>query len=333
MQRTLRFLREDAPGPLWRARAEALLPGYLGWFTREGLVARPGYLQCEGALSEHMPELVPVWRELCELLGGGDLVARLLSLWCPPPFLAGCSQIAWPLGGGALVRNYDYAPWLWEGDLWNVSWFGRRVQGMGDCLWGMLDGLNESGLALSLAFGGSREVAVGFGMPLILRYVLETCATVREAAGVLERVPSHMAYNVTAVDAAGDALTVEVRPGGGGRTSDARLAVNHQRDSEWQEYARRTASAAREQCLRRLLAGPPLSALDLAARFLEPPLWAGGFSTGYGTLYTAVHEPGARRTTLLWHDGSEVLDLRDFQAGERTVTLIPRTAPRAGIGP
>lgn len=333
MQRTLRFLREDAPGPLWRARAETLLPAYLDWFAREGLRARPSYLECEEALGEHMPELVPLWRRLCELLGGGDLVARLLSLWRPTPFLAGCSQVAWPHGEGALVRNYDYAPWLWEGDLWNVAWLGRRVQGSGDCLWGMLDGLNEQGLALSLAFGGSREVAVGFGMPLILRYVLETCGTARDAARVLERVPSHMAYNVTALDAEGQAHTVEVRPGGGGRTSDERLAVNHQRDSQWDEYARRTASGAREQCLRRLLAGPSLSPLGLAARFLEPPLWTGGFQTGYGTLYTAVLEPRARRTTLVWPDGRETQDLHAFRPGERTVTLIQRAAPRAGIGP
>ena len=75
--------------------------------------------------------------------------------------------------------------------------------GTGDCLWGLLDGLNEDGLAASLTFGGSREVGTGFGISIVMRYLLETCTTVAEALSVLDRVPVHMAYNVTVLDAAG----------------------------------------------------------------------------------------------------------------------------------
>ncbi len=75
-----------------------------------------------------------------------------------------------------LVRNYDYHPALWDGVLLSSSWTGRRVIAMLDSLWGVLDGINEDGLAVSLAFGGRQVVGEGFGMPLILRYVLETCA-------------------------------------------------------------------------------------------------------------------------------------------------------------
>lgn len=331
MRVTLRLLLEDEPGALWRTRAEALLPGYLKWFAREGLRARPGYLECERALEEHMPELVPTWRTLVELLGGGDLVSRLLSLWRPTPFLAGCSQIAWPYGGGALIRNYDYAPWLWEGDFWNVAWSGARVQGMGDCLWGLLDGINEHGLCLSLAFGGRREVGTGFGMPLILRYALQTCSDTQQAAQVLQRVPSHMAYNVTVLDAHGAASTVEVLPGGGARVLDSRIAVNHQADSKWHEYAERTASRERERALSEVLAGPASTAMAVAARLLEPPFWSDRFEEGFGTLYTAVHEPLARTTTLVWHDAVERIDLERFLPGERTLQL-GRAEPRPRLG-
>ena len=43
-------------------------------------------------LREHMPELVPTWERLVELAGGGDVAARMLSMWRPPSYLSGCSQ-------------------------------------------------------------------------------------------------------------------------------------------------------------------------------------------------------------------------------------------------
>ena len=43
---------------------------------------------------------------------------------------------------------------------------------MSDCLWGLLDGINDAGLAVSLAFGG-RATREGFGIPLVVRYLLE----------------------------------------------------------------------------------------------------------------------------------------------------------------
>jgi predicted choloylglycine hydrolase len=56
-----------------------------------------------------------------------------------------------------------------------------------DCLWGPLDGVNDTGLAVSLAFGGRPQVAAGFGIPLVIRYVLETCGSTEEATRTLRR--------------------------------------------------------------------------------------------------------------------------------------------------
>jgi hypothetical protein len=42
-----------------------------------------------------MPELLPHWEHLVELSGGDEQVARMLSLYRPTPFLAGCSQAVW----------------------------------------------------------------------------------------------------------------------------------------------------------------------------------------------------------------------------------------------
>ena len=83
-------------------------PTYQAWYLQEGDAARPTYAACRRALAEHMPELMPIYERLVELAGGGDLAARLLSLYRPPGFIVGCSQGAWTRGEPLLVRNYDY---------------------------------------------------------------------------------------------------------------------------------------------------------------------------------------------------------------------------------
>ena len=60
---------------------------------------------------------------------------------------------------------------------------------MSDCLWGLLDGMNDAGLAVSLTFGGRRALGDGFGIPLVVRYLLETCDDVAEARETLARLP------------------------------------------------------------------------------------------------------------------------------------------------
>ena len=88
------------------------MPALEAWYLRDGDAARPTYHDARRALQEHMPELYPTWEALCERAGGGDVASRVLSLYDPPPLLAGCSQA---VIGGALVRNYDYHPDRIEG--------------------------------------------------------------------------------------------------------------------------------------------------------------------------------------------------------------------------
>ena len=83
---------EDEPGARWQALFERHWPHYRAWFLQEGERARASYAESARMLREHMPELAPVYERLCELAGGGDLEARLLSMWRPPPYLAGCSH-------------------------------------------------------------------------------------------------------------------------------------------------------------------------------------------------------------------------------------------------
>jgi predicted choloylglycine hydrolase len=304
---------EAVPGDKWAALFRLFWPAYRRWYLREGDAARPGYLTCRQALRKHMPELEPTYERLVELAGAGDMEARFLSLYRPPPFLTACSQGVWRGREPALVRNYDYDPALCEGVMLRSAWAGRDVISMTDCMWGALDGINEDGLAISLAFGGRRVVGDGFGMPLIVRYVLEVCGTTAEAVSVLRRVPTHMAYNVTVVDRKGDYSTLFLSPDRAPVVTRRPLATNHQRRVEWKEYAGATASLERERYLGEHLENPDESLESLVQRFLRAPLYSARFQQGWGTLYTVSYRPREKNADFRWPGGSLVQDFDEFK--------------------
>ena len=325
MELTFTAFAEERPGPAWAALFHRLWPTYRRWYLREGIEERPTYLACRRALHRHMPELFPVYEELCELAGGGDLAARFLSLYRPPAYLSGCSQAVWPGPEPLLVRNYDYSPLAFDAVILRSRWGGRAVMGMSDCLIGLVDGMNEAGLTVSLTFGGRKVVGDGFGMPIILRYVLETCDTVPEAVRTLTRVPSHMAYNITAIDAAGRLATLYLSPDREAIVTSLPVATNHQERVDWVQHARATATVEREHyILQRLLRRqtPQESFIDA---FLRPPLYALGYSTGNGTLYTAAYWPQRRSASYVWPGVEWRLGLDDFAGGTRRL-LYPLAA-------
>ncbi|MCB2022311.1 MAG: hypothetical protein KDG44_16065 [Burkholderiaceae bacterium] len=303
----------------WRALFERLWPAYQRWYLREGVLARPTYSACRRALLVHMPEYVPVWERLCELAGGGDLAARFLSLLDPPPYLSACSQAVWPGPEPLLVRNYDYAASAFDAVCLRSDWGGRRVMGTSDCLVGLVDGINDAGLVLSLTFGGSRVVGEGFGVPLILRYVLQTCATADEAGAVLARIPCHMAYNVTALDARRDILTAQLAPGRKALLTRSPVATNHQERVEWVAHARMTATVERERyLLQRMMLHEDTPAHFIGA-FLKPPLYSLAFDRGFGTLYTAAYRPTEARLDYHWPGQSWGQSLQHFAPGVRDI--------------
>jgi predicted choloylglycine hydrolase len=301
---TFRSLQEAAPGPKWGEVFAGLWPGYRRWFLRQGDAARPTYAESARMLRRHMPEIVPIWTSLVEIAGGGDTAARMLALVDPPPYLTGCSQGVWHGATGAedplLVRNYDYDPARLEGIVWHTTWAGRRVMGMGDCLWGLLDGVNEDGLAVSLAFGGRPVIGRGFGVSLVVRYLLETCSTVAEARGVLARLPYQLAHTLTMADAGGAVATAHLSPDRGVRFSTAPAATNHQGPVEWTEHAAATRTLEREACILRTLADPSTTASSFIQSFLAPPLRNTAYSRGFGTLYTAAYRPAAGVAEYVW---------------------------------
>ena len=276
-----------------------------------------------------MPELVPLWEDMTELAEGGEEVARMLSLVDPTAYLAGCSQAVWGRRNPMLVRNYDYAPSASEYTFLLSSWHGTRVLASSDCLWGALDGMNEYGLCVALSFGGSPRVGKGFGIPLILRYVLEFCADLDDALTVLERVPSHMAYNVSLLDRRGEHAVVYMAPGHKPEVAREAITTNHQRRVEWSEYAEVTRSEERASFLQEAVARK-LSSRRFVDLFLKPPLYANDHEHGYSTLYTVAYHPKRLAAEFLWPHSTVRQGLDDFAETELAVDLVgPRIRPGA----
>jgi predicted choloylglycine hydrolase len=318
---TMYGICEPHPGPRWRSLFNATWSGYRSWYVSDGTAARPDLDTCQAMLTRHMPELVPTWERMVELTGGDELAARMLTLWNPPRFLPGCSQAVLPGPTPVLVRNYDYGVDLFERVVYSSRFTGRRVLGTGDCLWGLLDGMNDAGLAISLAFGGRRGYGPGFGIPLVVRYLLEVASSIADVRRVLERLPVGMAYNVTVVDAAAETLTAFVAPGLAPEFTRARVATNHRGATpEDPAHARRFRSVERQQALIRLLATRPEPG-NLAAAFLRAPLHSTAFSRAFGTLYTAVYRPTDGVVDYLWPETSW---RRTFSSPEETKAVMLR---------
>ncbi len=297
-----RAISEDVPGSKWARQFAEYWPSYAAWWAREGYSGRPTYLESRRAIKNHMPEILDLYDALCETVGGGDVESRFLSFYCPPRYLAGCSQAIWQGDEPLLVRNYDYDKDAFDAVVLKSKWEGRGVIGTTDGLFGLVDGMNDAGLAASLTFGGRREVGTGFGVPLILRYVLQTCSTVAEAGEALRRVPCHMSYNVTVLDAERRYLTAYLSPDRPAVMTHAAVATNHQERVEWSSHARFTATVERERFLLQRLTLHPESQDKFVRAFLKPPLYSTAFSSGFGTLYTAAYRPKAGTMEVRWPD-------------------------------
>jgi predicted choloylglycine hydrolase len=318
---TFRAIQELDLGPKWAGVFEERWPHYRAWFLREGEAARPSYATSARMLRAHMPELIPAYERVVELAGGGDLAARMLSLYRPPPYLAACSQGVWNGDGRPmLVRNYDYAPSRFEGALWSTNLL-RPVIGMSDCLWGLLDGVNDAGLAVSLTFGGRRALGDGFGIPIVVRYVLETCEDVAQARETLARLPYSLSHNLTVVDRRGRFLTAYLSPDREPIFREFPAATNHQGIVEWPEQARATRTIERERCIVGLIEDRDLTRDGFVAAFLRDPLFSTAYASGFGTLYTAAYDVSEGAVELRWPAHAWRLAFDAFTEGEHTETL------------
>ncbi len=326
---SLKSVEEAKPGAKWQRLFEKSWPFYKKWYLQEGMLARPGYLTASEKLREYMPELFPTYEKLCSLAGDSDIKSRYLSLYNPPPFMSGCTQLAWTKAPLGLIRNYDYDPRFFEGVLLKTNWL-QPVLGISDCNWGLLDGINGEGLVVSLTFGGRKISGEGFGIPLLVRYALETCKTVAEAQKVFLRIPVHMAYNITLIDKNSDFSTLYLSPDRSPVVVHTWVATNHQEHVEWTEYAAITGTLERKQFLDELLLNPYLSKDDVIRRFFALPLYHNTANKAFVTLYTSVYNIEESSIRVLWpgkelrqsfdefREHREIVNLTKFQTKEFT---------------
>jgi len=226
MQRCFTSIKELRAGDKWQKLFHERWPAYQKW-----LQSTSPFVDSKtaiAALMQYMPEMRPTHDQLCSLVEADDMAAAFLTGFQPPAYFSACSQVVSTIDDVQLVRNYDYHADRFEANLLMTAWNGKKIIASSDCLMGVLDGMNDDGLALSLTFGGRKTLGFGFGIPFILRYILEFCSTVDEAVEVLLRVPSHMAYNVTITDKSGQVKTVQLAPDKSAHVSEQAFATNHQ---------------------------------------------------------------------------------------------------------
>ena len=321
---------EEKPGSRWKSLSDETRDEYRRWWQHAG--PRPSRAEAEEALEEHMPELVPMYRRMVELTGGDDTDAARLTLWDPPAFIVACSQAVVPdaeTREPVLIRNYDYDPHLFESTMLRARWNDRWVMGTGDCLWGLLDGMNDRGLAVSLTFGGRSEVGEGFGIPVVIRYVLEVCDDVAAGIEVLRRLPHQLSYNITLCDRDGAVATVRVAPDRLLRVTDRRTATNHPDQVEWPTHAAFVQSEERLEDLDELCAAGA-DADQMLAAMLAPPLLSRRWEERFVTLYTAAYRPASEQLTYHWPGHSHELQLARPLPGSIAVELDPdSSAPAA----
>ncbi|GHG99400.1 C45 family autoproteolytic acyltransferase/hydolase [Streptomyces rubradiris] len=290
----------------WAERVRPAMVGAPDWLTEQGRTPE-GAARARRLFEEHMPELVPALDRLAGQLPSPQ-ARTLLTMAEVRPFFSGCTQIG---REGTLLRNYDFAPEHCEGTIVS-SRFLRPVIGMQEAGWGLLDGMNDAGLAVSLTFGGRYVHGPGFALPIVLRYLLETCRTVDDALDSLRTIPIAIPQNVTLVDP-GRTVTVHVGPDIPLTETPDSCAANHQHLPVPDEQERVTRTQAR-------LAAVRATGIDVAA-MLRPPLYQGAYDEWLGTVYTAEYRPEEGRVTYHWPEASWEHSFDGFSPGTLTVTL------------
>jgi len=318
------------PGKKWKKLFDSYWPAYHAWLNSKGAAFVPDLQTSQAALKKYMPKMWPTYERLCRLANGDPVAARFLTGFQPPAYISACAQAVITKSAVQLVRNYDYHPDLMEGTLLLSAWSGKKVIATSDCLIGAVDGMNEDGLAVSLTFGGRKEVGMGFGIPFILRYVLEFCSNVEEAVKTLISIPSHMSYNVTVIDRSGTFRTILLSPDRDPIITDASFTTNHQGTIDWPENASFNKTIERSSYLENLLTDKSLPANKMADAFLRTPLYNTLFDQGFGTLYTAVYNPIEGTVQWRWPDQDILVSFADFKEESK---LIKFNQPSLKLSP
>lgn len=309
---------EERPGDKWRVHFLASRDKWAKWLASSEAGGQPCHAACRDAISTHMPELLATHDRMVALFDGDPIVGGQISYWGAPPLFSGCSVLAHAGPPATLLRSYDFTEDFFDALISRSNWTGKRVVAMCEGAGGCLDGINEDGLAAALTFGGRIAHGIGFAIPMIVRYLLETCETVEQAIETLCRLPSAGVQNVIVQDRSGASAVVYLRPDGPAGVSREAMVTNHQETAP-SGPAEASGSVNRKACLAGLRDVAPQAA---ARAFLKPPLHHNAFRHWFGTLYTALYEPASGTARYLWKDGMWEQSIERFEEGQRTLGFI-----------
>lgn len=329
MNFTFRALSEDGLGAIWQRQFKSLWPAYKRWFLRYGEADRPTYLESAKALKRHLPKFVPVYEAMVDLAGGGDHAARFLAQYCPPPLFRGCSQAVYLADEAVLVRSYDYSPYVFDGILMRTQFDQRQVIAMLDCMSGVLDGINDDGLAVSMSFGGREEFGEGFGISILLRYLLEYAGNVAEACELIKSIPVQGAYNIMLLDRDNNFQTIALAAGREPQLLGTTVSTNHQADSHWPLYEEKVITHARFQFLTDITTAHVHNAREFARQFLQAPLYHTQFARGFGTLYDAAFYPQRNTCEYFWPEQVWEFNFESFAEQDYHIAFVdPQGYPK-----
>ncbi|WP_323796034.1 C45 family peptidase [Nisaea sp.] len=310
MEKLFRAVDEPQPGVFARQSIEEGRVFVADWYAKAERI--PGPEECRRRVGEHMPEILGLFDSMAVFAGDDPAMIAALAGIDPPPLIpAGCTVRAFTRPRPTMLRNYDFHPDATSAVILRTDWSGRGVLGMSEGISGLLDGVNDAGVAAALTFGGRHVYGSGFSIVQIIRYLLQVASDVKEAADVLRRMPCAWSHNVLAQDRSGKAIRAELAPDRAPLVTEGYAVTNHQADVE-----PRPDSAQRFDTVCALTE----DAETARAVFVERDLRKEDFDEWLGTLYTAEYMPGENAVKFHWRDGSWAQSLMQFEPGERRVT-------------
>ena len=176
---------------------------------------------CEEIVGQHAPGFLDEMRGLAKAAGldYGTLMTMILTIPFEPQDVPvpSCTVLAvlperTKDGRPIVGRNYDF--------FYDISaepattyriYPERRYASLGNCdIWvGRDDGLNEAGLFVGMARSFLPGLKPGLAFWLIVRLLLDRCATVEEGLELIQNVPHAQSYTYLLADRSGKSVVVE----------------------------------------------------------------------------------------------------------------------------
>jgi predicted choloylglycine hydrolase len=298
------FQCRGTPFEVGRAQALAFAATLKGRaFLRRKTVKLPWWFNI-GAEERTFARFSPaLWEEIGGIADGLDISMERAVLCfgndgLRPP-IGACSAV---MTSDVYGRNYDFMPRYYGARIVLLKAKGSYAGiGASEGLTGRLDGMNEHGLSIGLHRVRKSPRFPGLSSVLIVRLVLDQCATTTEATAMLRRLPHAMQYNYSLLDAHGGAAVVEAAAGTVAvRTGGWLACTNHFQSAVLGPLNRRPAHSRNRL--------PPLEAwaeqhLGAEAMFTalnhsRSPAFHHGYRRGGGTLHTIVAEPSKKRLLI-----------------------------------